>query len=324
VRLVDEATLRRTIGPAEALVAVERAFRAAASGALTQPPPAGLDIPAREGEVHVKSAYLHGAATFAVKVATGFYANQADHLPTGSGVILVFDAATGFPLALLEDYGYLTDLRTAAAGALATRLLAPSSVSQMAVLGSGVQARFQLRAISRVRRWESARAWSPHSEHCATYCAAMTRELGIPCLPVESAAAAVRDAELIVTTTPSRSPLFDAAAVRPDATVIAVGSDGPDKRELPIGLFGRAGKIVVDDRAQCLALGELHHAVAERAVRADAIHGTLGEVLTGARPGREGRELIICDLTGLGAQDAAIAEAAWDGVRALAAGAGSE
>ncbi|HXH62564.1 MAG TPA: hypothetical protein VNG95_00205 [Gemmatimonadales bacterium] len=324
MRLVDEATLRRHIGPAEALAAVERAFRAVATGALTQPPPVGLDIPAREGEVHIKSAYLHGAAIFAVKVATGFYANRADHLPTGSGLILVFDAGTGFPLALLEDNGYLTDLRTAAAGALAARLLAPSRISRVAMIGSGVQARYQLRAISRVIHWESARAWSPHAEHCAAYCAEMSDELKRSCLPAKTAAAAVHDAELIVTTTPSRAPLFDGDAVRPDVTVIAVGSDGPEKRELPADLLSRAGKIVVDDVAQCLALGELHHAVAAGAVRAADVHGTLGDVLAGVRPGREGRELIVCDLTGLGAQDAAIAEAAWHGVRALAADAGSE
>lgn len=324
MRLVDEATLRRRIGPAEALAAVERAFRAVASGALTQPPPVGLDIPARTGEVHIKTAYLHGAAIFAVKVATGFYANRADQLPTGSGLILVFDAVSGYPLALLEDNGYLTDLRTAAAGALAARLLTPSTIGCVAVVGSGVQARFQLRAIAQVRRWESARAWSPHAEHCAAYCAEMTKELGMPMVPAASAAAAVRDAELIVTTTPSRVPLFDVDAVRGDATVIAVGSDGPEKRELPVELLAQAGKIVVDDLAQCLAVGELHHAVVAGALRPADVHGTLGEVLAGARPGREGNELIVCDLTGLGAQDAAIAEAAWDGVRALAEDAGSE
>jgi ornithine cyclodeaminase/alanine dehydrogenase-like protein (mu-crystallin family) len=151
----------------------------------------------------------------------------------------------------------------------------------------------------------------------------MEGELGVSCASAESAAAAVRDAELIVTTTPSRTPLFEASDVRADATVIAVGADGPEKRELPAELFARAGKIVVDDPAQCLALGELHHAVDAGAVRATDVHGTLGQVLTGARPGREGNELIICDLTGLGAQDAAIAEAAWGAAQALAAARGS-
>ncbi|HEY6809437.1 MAG TPA: hypothetical protein VI160_11705, partial [Gemmatimonadales bacterium] len=314
MRVIDEATLRARVGPAEALAAVERAFGAAAGAALTQPPPTGLEIPARRGEVHIKAAHLHGAATFTVKVATGFYANQAERLPTGSGVMLVCDAVTGFPLALLEDNGYLTDLRTAGAGALAARLLAPGNIARLCVLGTGVQARFQTRAISRVRRVASLRAWSPHADHCGAFCVEMTRELGIPSTPAASASEAVAEADLIVTTTPSRAPLFAAGLVRANATVIAVGADGPDKRELPVELFARAGKVVVDDLVQCLTLGELHHAVAAGVIAATGVHATLGQVLTGARAGREGEELIVCDLTGLGAQDAAIAEAAWDAV----------
>ncbi len=316
MRVIGESEIREAIREAEALASAEKAFRALAEGAVELPPPMGLSVPEARGEVHVKSAYLAGAPIFAVKIASGFYRNVERGLPTGSGLILVFDADTGFPAALLADNGYLTEIRTAAAGALAARLLllAPESISTVAVLGAGAQARFQLRAISRVRRWERTVAWSPNAKHVARYCAEMEESLGLACAPAADADDAVRGADLVVTVTPSREPLFAASSLQAHATVLAVGSDGPDKRELSSDTLARTDKIVVDRLSQCLALGELHHAVEAGVLTPGAVHAELGEVLIGSKPGREGDELIICDLTGVGAQDAAIAEVAWRGL----------
>lgn len=311
MRIIDEATIRAAIGEPEALASAERAFRALAEGAVELPPPMGLEFPEANGEVHVKSAYLKDSPIFAVKIASGFYGNAARGLATGSGLILVFDASTGFPLALLDDHGYLTELRTAAAGALAARLLAPEHLTCVAMLGSGVQARYQLRALAGVRRWQTTRAWSPDPEHLRNYCTEMERDLKIPFSAASAPEEAVRGADLLITATPSREPLLDSEWLLPHATVIAVGSDGPDKRELPTAALVRAKKIVVDRLSQCLELGEVHHAVAEGALEPAAIYAELGEVVAGKRPGREGDELIICDLTGVGVQDAAIAEQVW-------------
>lgn len=310
--IIDETDIRAAIREPEALASAEKAFRSLAEGTVELPPPMGLEIPEVEGEVHVKSAYLKGSPIFAVKIASGFYQNSARGLPSGSGLILVFDASTGFPIALLDDHGYLTDLRTAAAGALAARLLAPPRLTTVAVLGSGIQARFQLRALAGVRRWQRAQAWSPNPQHLSQYCREMEQELALPFRPATSPEAAIRGADLVITATPSRTPLLDADWLAPHATVIAVGSDGPDKRELPTAALVRAQKIVVDRVSQCLALGEVHHAVEEGALEAASIHAEIGDVLLGRRAGREADELIICDLTGVGAQDAAIAELVWD------------
>ncbi|HKJ92370.1 MAG TPA: hypothetical protein VJ957_04335, partial [Longimicrobiales bacterium] len=239
-QIVEEDALRTHVREAEALEAVEAAFRALAEGRVRQPPPMGLEIPAARGEVHVKGAYLEGAPVFAIKVASGFYGNAERGLPTGSGLVLVFDAATGFPLALLRDNGYLTELRTGAAGALAARLLAPASLERVAVLGTGVQARFQLRAIAKVRRWQETVAWSPDPRHVAAYCDEMSEALAMPFRPAESAQAAVAGADLVVTVTPSRTPILEAAWLASHATVVAVGSDGPEKRELSVDVLARA------------------------------------------------------------------------------------
>jgi ornithine cyclodeaminase len=309
--ILDEAAIRAAIREPEALDAAEVAFRALGAGAVTLPPPMGFQISDADGEVHVKSAHLKGAPVFAVKIASGFYGNVERGLPTGAGLIIVFDAETGFPVALLQDNSYLTDLRTAAAGALAARLLATERLGKVAVLGSGIQARYQLKALAGVRSWQNTSAWSPDPARLAAYCQEMAGAMGLPFTAAGSPDEAVRGADLVITVTPSREPLIESASVEPNATVIAVGSDGPDKRELPTPLLARAEKIVVDRLSQCIGLGELHHAIDEGAVAAESVHAELGQVLLGLKPGREGDELIVCDLTGVGAQDAAIAEATW-------------
>jgi len=219
--------------------------------------------------------------------------------------MLCFDARTGFPLALLRDNGYLTDLRTGAAGALAVRLLCPERLGRVAVLGSGVQAEFQLRAIAGVRSWAETTVWSRNPEHAAARCEALGRDLPMRLSPAATIEQAVAGADLIVTVTASTEPLLRGAWLKSDATVIAVGSDGPGKRELAADALQRADKVLADSLAQSRRLGELQYA--PRQLR---VHGELGAVLTDRISGREGDELIVCDLTGVGAQDAAMAEAA--------------
>ncbi|HSG07503.1 MAG TPA: hypothetical protein VLA36_04045 [Longimicrobiales bacterium] len=312
LRVFDEPAIREAVTDAIALKSAQRAFLALGRGEALVPPPLGVDLEQAGGEIHVKGAYLHGSPIFAFKVATGFYGNTARGLPSGSGLVLVFDAATGFPLGLLADNGYLTDLRTAAAGALATSWLAPHRPLVVAVLGAGIQARLQLRLISRVRSISEIRVWSPRPESRDACAAELVDTLRVPATSRPTPMAAVADADLVVTVTPSRQPLVTANMLRPGVTVIALGSDGPDKRELASSVLERADKIVTDLTDQCLRLGELHHAVEPGVLSPEQVHAELGEIQAGVRPGREGDEMIVCDLTGVGAQDAAIAEAAWD------------
>ena len=311
MRIVTESELRELIQEEQALEAVEFAFRALSEGRVVQPPPMAFDFPEAEGEVHVKGAAIEGSAIFALKVASGFYRNPEQDLPVGSGLVLVFDAATGFPRALLNDNAYLTEMRTAAAGALAARLLAEERVEKMAVLGSGAQARYQLRAIARVRKLENVFAWSRTPANRERYCREMEDELGIPFAPCERPEDALDGASLVLTVTTARTPIVDSDSVSPHATILAVGSDGPDKHEIDAEILSRAGKVIADRLSQCVRLGEIHHAVEAKLMTEDDVYAELGDVVTGKKPGREEDELIVCDLTGVGAQDAAIAELAY-------------
>ena len=309
--IIEESVLRARVREPAALAAAERAFRALADGRVSVPAPMHLTVPDALGEVHVKAAAIRGSEVFAVKVASGFYENPGRGLPSGSGLMLVFDAETGFPVGLLRDNGYLTDLRTGAAGALAVRELAPERFGRVAVIGSGAQARYQLRAMAQVRRWEETRVWSPRPEHVRRCCEELERELDGRVEGAATVAAAVRGADLVVTVTPSTQPLVYAGWLEPHATVIAVGSDGPAKQELALDVLLRADRVIADSLAQCLRLGELHHAEVAGVLPKVRVTGELGDVVVGRIPGRTGDELIVCDLTGVGAQDAAVAEAAW-------------
>jgi ornithine cyclodeaminase/alanine dehydrogenase-like protein (mu-crystallin family) len=311
MQVIGEQRLRELVGEKEGLLAAETAFRALAEGRVVQPPPLGMDLPDVRGEVHVKGAFIKGESVFAIKVASGFYLNHQRGLPTGSGLVMVFDAASGFPLGLLQDNGYLTELRTGGAGALAVRLLAPQGPLTAAVLGAGSQARYQLRAMVRVREIKELRVWSPQPEEVAAYQQEMSAELRIVVRGMGSAEEAVTGADLVVTVTPAREPILEPEWLVDGATVVAVGSDGPEKQELAPEVLGKAGKVVVDSKAQCLRLGETHHAVSAGVLTPEGIHAELGEVLVGSRAGREGGERIVCDLTGVGAQDAAIAGIVW-------------
>jgi ornithine cyclodeaminase len=308
VRVLLEAEVRDLIGPVAALAAVRDAFVALARGEATLPGVIGFDVPAHRGEVHVKGAYLHGRPFYSIKEAAGFYDNVGKGVPVGSGLVLVFDATTGFLAAVLFDNGYLTELRTGAAGALAADLLARQRVRKAAVIGAGSQARFQLEALALVRRPESIAVFARTPSRAADYAREMETRLGIPLTVTASAQAAVEGADVVITATPSRAPIVRAEWLGPGAHVTAVGSDGPDKQELDASVLARADKVVVDRLDQCLRLGELHHAVEAGLLAAADVWAELGELAAGMKPGRESDdEITVADLTGVGIQDAAVA-----------------
>jgi ornithine cyclodeaminase len=269
----------------------------------------GWDFPRVHGEVHIKGAHLEGSPLFTFKVATGFYGNVELGVPTGSGLVLMFDADSGFPRGILADNGYLTDLRTGAAGALALEHLAPRKPLVVAVIGAGVQAKMQLRLMARVRRLAEVRIWSRTQARAQAFQEKVAPGPGGTIVAAASVREAVTGADVVLTVTPSRAPLVEAGWVRRGATVIAVGSDGPVKQELDAKLVAGADKLVTDLTVQCVSLGELHHALEEGLMTPEDVYAELGDIVIGAKPGREGDETIVCDLTGVGAQDAAIAEA---------------
>ena len=315
VRVVDEGSLRAVVTPVVAVQAMRDAFRADGEGRTRVPPVINLDVPSRRGEFHIKTALIDGCPRIAVKIASGFYDNPSKGLPSGSGLMAVFDAATGLPEALLLDNGFLTDIRTGAAGALAADVLARRRIERVGVLGSGIQARQQVRCLRVVRDFARLIVWSPNTAHAEHYAREMRGD-GYDVAVAADPEAVCRAADVIITTTPARAPLVSAAWLRPGQHVTAVGSDAPGKQELEPQCLDRADLVVVDRYAQCSAFGELKYALAAGLVTRHDVHAELGQIVAGIKPGRASEdELTIADLTGVGFQDTAIASAALDRLR---------
>jgi ornithine cyclodeaminase len=220
--------------------------------------------------------------------------------------MMVLSATDGTLIGLLGDNGYLTELRTGAAGAIAADLLARQDATTAAIVGAGSQARYQLEALLRVRSIEAVRVASRSPERAETFVDEVAR-LGLSARLCDSVEEAVRGADIVITTTPSTVPLVNAEWLDEGAHVTAVGSDEPSKQELAPEVLARANVVAVDDRRQAASFGELHHAVV-RGLRTEQDVVTLGELLDGAAPGRVGADdITVADLTGVGVQDAAIA-----------------
>jgi ornithine cyclodeaminase/alanine dehydrogenase-like protein (mu-crystallin family) len=308
MQIIGEDQIRAAVSLPDAIDAVRAGFAAMAAGRVRLGGTIHLDVPEAAGELHVKGAHVEGEPYIVVKVAGGFYENPAKGLPVGPGMMLVIAAATGIPTALLNDNGWLTDVRTAAAGAVAADLLAKRRLSKVTVVGSGVQARLQLHALTEVREPDRVVIWGRDHRRAEQCASELADQLTADVAPARDLETAVREADLVITVTPSRTPLVRADWLSPGVHVTAVGSDGPLKRELESAVLQRADVMVVDSIEQCAQLGELHHALADGSVEMADVTGELGELVASGEPLRTSAELItVCDLTGVGVQDWAIA-----------------
>jgi ornithine cyclodeaminase len=313
VTILTEAELRAAV-PLDltAIDITERAFAALGGEGVVMPPIMSMELPGSHDEVDVKTAYLPGFASFAIKVSTGFYGNAELGLSSLNGLMTLFSTRTGLVEALLLDNGYLTDIRTAAAGAVAARHLAPAQVDCAGVLGTGLQARLQLQALHLVRPFRKAMVWGRSLDRAQACAADLAQALGVEVTAETDPALVVRSSQVVVTTTPSRAPILRADWLHPGLHITAMGSDAPEKNELEPAVLARADLCVVDRISQCASLGELRTALAGGALaETDVIE--LGRIVTGSSPGRtSAAQVTVCDLTGTGAQDTAIANHARD------------
>jgi ornithine cyclodeaminase/alanine dehydrogenase-like protein (mu-crystallin family) len=312
--VVPLAEIKAALEAVDPLPLIEAGFVAYSRGRAVVPPVGELLLEDPPGEVHIKYGYIKGGDVYVVKIASGFYDNPRRGLPSGDGLMLVFDQKTGVLRAVLLDEGYLTNLRTAVAGAVVAKYLAPREVRTVGIVGAGVQGRLQLDWLRRVRRFSEAVVWGVDEAELDRF----RREMEGPGLRVrttrraEEVAAA---ANLIVTCTPATRPLLDAGWIRPGTHITAVGSDTAEKQELDPAILARADRLVVDSLSQSELRGEVF-----RAVRAGAIGRErlieLGRVIEDPGLGRSSDdEITVADLTGVAVQDIQISAAVWDRVK---------
>ncbi|SLN56386.1 L-lysine cyclodeaminase [Roseovarius albus] len=323
IKILTETELRKLVPlDMSAIDCVEAGFAALSAGTVEMPPILSLDVHENNGEVDVKTAHIQGAESFTIKMSPGFYDNPKIGLPTTNGIMVVFSAKTGQVEALLLDNGYLTETRTAAAGAVAARHLARQDASRLCVVGAGAQARLQVTAINQVRPLTHVDVWARDSEKAEKAAEDIAAMLGIETSFTHQIEDAVCAADIIVTTTPAKEPLIFADWLTTGQLVIAMGSDQEGKFELEPALIARADYYIPDRLAQTRVLGEARAAIDAGVIASDADFPELGDVVAGKLPEYDAADsLTVCDLTGTGVQDAAIATLARQ--RAEAAGRGA-
>jgi ornithine cyclodeaminase/alanine dehydrogenase-like protein (mu-crystallin family) len=307
-RIVDLEAISKALVGLDLVPAMEAAFERYSAGKALVPPVGELLLRDPPGEIHIKHGYVRGDDYYIVKIASGFPMNSALGLPSGNGLMLLFNRLTGELAAILLDQGLLTDVRTAAAGAVAAKYCAPSTVGRIGIMGTGVQSRLQLRHLADVVACRNVLAWGRNSERLERYRKEMERE-GFAVSITRDAREVAGTCSLIVTTTASTEPILHGADVLPGTHITAVGSDTPDKRELDSGVLAKADVVIADSRAQCVERGEIAHAVRDGVIAMDGVI-ELGEVVAGKASGRQSDDQItVADLTGVAVQDAAIATA---------------
>ena len=308
--VIDRQTIVDIINrssPSALIALIEQGFVEYSAGNVVLPPVGHLSFDIPPGDVHIKYGYIKGDKYYVIKIASGFYNNSLLGLSNSYGLMLIFLQSSGQLIAILMDQGYLTDLRTAIAGAIAAKYLAKKKIDCIGIVGNGIQAKLQLHYLQfvcpcrRVMHWCRNPDKAVHfvrdnlvKEFEITY-AATVRELA-------------RQSDLIVTTTSSRNPILFAADLKPGVHITAVGADTTVKQELDPSIFQLADLVIADSREQCLNHGDIRYGIERRNLTMDKVI-EMGEIINHSKNGRKHeQEITVADLTGLAIQDIQIAK----------------
>ena len=308
VKVVQLKEIQAIINQLDATEAIEQGFVAYSNNQVVVPPVGELLFEDPPGDTHIKYGYIKGQDTYVIKIASGFYQNPGLGLSSSSGLMLVFSQKTGMLQTILLDEGYLTNVRTALAGRIAAKYLQPPSVEAIGVLGTGIQARMQVSFLQTVIDCRKVHVWGRTPEHAAL-CRQDLQNEGFEVVLEETPAQVAAAARLIVSTTPSSTPLLLAGDVRPGTLITAVGSDTPGKQELDPGILRHADVLVADSLSQCRERGEISRALAAGAIAEEGIL-ELGRIIQEPGLAVLGEDsLCVVDLTGVAVQDVQIASA---------------
>lgn len=311
MRIIEFEEIQAVIALPDAIDAVRQAFIDYSKGLIEQPQPLQILFKQDSGELfgdcHAKAAQNHQLPYFVIKIATGFYNNPSLGLEPNSGLVLVMSSKTGQPIAILQDDGWLTQVRTAAAGALAASLKPVSADACLGILGTGTQAYLQAKLITQFLGLQRVAIWGRNVQASEALSQRLSDELGLDVVAMQTVREVCHVSQILVTTTPATEPLIKAEDLADELHIVAVGADSPGKNEIASSVLARADIIVTDSHQQCLHHGDFGEAVRADVVAEDA-DVSFGEVLAGEHPNLDfmASKISVVDLTGLGAQDLAI------------------
>jgi ornithine cyclodeaminase len=301
-KVYSRAQIEGVLDPQDIIAAMEEAFVAYSRGEAVVPPVGEMLFKDPPGDCHIKYGYLKHGTTFTIKIATGFWNNPGLGLSSSNGVVLVFSRLTGELLVILQDEGCLTNVRTAAAGAVVAKYLAPSHIECIGMIGAGIQAKLQLEYLRSITPCRKVRLWARSAERA--------RAFHVDGFDVEISPAVkdvARNSQLIITATASGQALLFADDVAPGTHITALGADGGNKQELDPQLFVLAKIRAVDSRSQCSDYGDSSFALASNLIGPHDLT-EIGEIIRDEALRRQNaQDITIADLTGVAVQDIAIA-----------------
>ena len=284
---------------------IEDGFAAYSKGEVVVPPVGELHFDSPPGDVHIKYGYIKNDNVYVIKIASGFFNNSNLGLPNGYGMMLIYDQKTGKPKAILNDESFLTDVRTAVAGAISAKYLAPSKVTHIGIIGSGIQARMQLKYLDGIIDCKSVIVWGRSEDSLKKYKSDFLNS-NYNINVTKDINEIIERCQLIVTCTPSEKPIL--RNVNPGTHITAMGSDTLTKQEIASSILSRADIVVADSRSQCEHRGEIYQAIKDGFSMRDVVE--IGEVIQGKVKRRENdKQITIADHTGVAVQDIQISKA---------------
>lgn len=276
---------------------IEECFIDYSKGNANIPPVGHLNLKENNGGVHIKYGHINNNDNYVIKIASGFYNNPKIGLPSSNGVMLAFNSKTGELNSILNDEGYLTDLRTALAGAVCAKNFAPKKVNCIGIIGTGIQARMQLEYLQYITKCKEVIVWGRNQDKIDTYINDMSK-LGFSVKGTKNANDISENCNLIVTTTPSENAILN--SVKPGTLITAMGADTYGKQELEIDVVKQANTIICDSIQQCVDHGEIHKSIETNVIDKNNLI-ELGTAINSLK--RNENDIILCDLTGVAVQD---------------------
>lgn len=310
MQYLDRKTVAELVDADDLIARISQGFIDYSNGLVLTPPVGSMEFDSPPGDVHIKYGYQDNQAHYVIKIASGFYENPKLGKASSNGMMLVFSRQTGELEIVLHDEGYLTDIRTAAAGSLCARLFAPEEVRRIGIFGSGTQARLQLSHLANVTDCRRVTVFGRNHEAVSSFKDDFEKQ-GYEVEVAGSPSELTGQCNLIVTTTTSREPLFSARDIKPGTHITAVGADTPGKQELDAGIFENADWVIADSVKQCTERGECASGL--RLGKLDAKNILeIGNLISGDAFQRKPTDISIADLTGVAVQDIQVATAVYE------------
>lgn len=308
MKILTLEEIKKTLKTIDPVQEIEEGFILYSQGKVVVPPVGEMIFDDPPGECHMKYGYIQDGEYFCIKIASGFYENPEKGLPTFYGLMLLFSQETGMLKSILLDKGHLTNIRTAAAGAVVAKYMAPTSVSRIGIFGAGTQGRLQLQYLKDIIDCRDVTVYGLNQQELDAYKKDMDSH-GFNVKTTLDSGDVTSTCDYIVTCTPSKKPLINEDQVRKGTHITAVGADTPEKQELDSAILKKADKVIVDSLEQAETRGECYRAMQNGMITKDEIH-ELGEMIVNEDLQRGSKdEITVVDLTGVAIQDIQIAKA---------------